>query len=627
MKEIKIFVTHSPNCYTMRVRNSMLYDVIAGSDFMLQDVPQGCLTDNTGDNISSKNKSYCELTTQYWAWKNQDADYFGFCHYRRFFNFSPESLRENSWGTVEYDYLDSRAMEELHFNEADMRSCIERYDFLIAKGVDASCMNAENIYEQYRNAPELHIRDVELVLEIIEERYPYLSGTAKQFFDGKTFYPCNMFIMTRDIFQEYSALLFGILSEFERRADISDYSREGYRTIGHLGERIAGIYYLYLKAQGRFCLGELQVALIHHTEAEAGPVKYAEGTVPIVLAANQKYVPILCTCIQSITDQAAAEGRYHIFVLHTDIGKESRDRIVRKLSSDNMEISFLDVGSRVSGYALEAKEHITTETFYRFLILDIFKEYHKVIYLDCDMIVCCDIADLYHTEMGDDMVAAVADADFAGQCNKKDSDMRQYCQDVLDMEDPFGYFQAGVLLMNIQEMRKQMTVPELLRMADTGIYRFSDQDILNIVCKGRVHYLDMAWNLITDCDHFRWQQVIKHAPYYVLDAYEGARRKPRIIHYAGFRKPWMKPDEDFAEEFWRVARRTDYYEILLWNMMEYGLTSSDIVQKKEPEDGIFLGTARRIMRHFFPKGSRGRDWAIGMYFKLKRNRGQGSSGK
>ena len=98
--------------------------------------------------------------------------------------------------------------------------------------------------------------------------------------------------------------------------------------------------------------------------------------------------------------------------------------------------------------------------------------------------------------------------------------------------------------MNIQEMRKQMTVPELLRMADTGIYRFSDQDILNIVCKGRVHYLDMAWNLITDCDHFRWQQVIKHAPYYVLDAYEGARRKPRIIHYAGFRKPWMKPDED-----------------------------------------------------------------------------------
>ena len=49
MKEIKIFVTHSPNCYTMRVRNSMLYDVIAGSDFLLQDVPQGCLTDNTGD--------------------------------------------------------------------------------------------------------------------------------------------------------------------------------------------------------------------------------------------------------------------------------------------------------------------------------------------------------------------------------------------------------------------------------------------------------------------------------------------------------------------------------------------------------------------------------------------------
>ena len=44
--------------------------------------------DDTGDNISDKNRTYCEMTAQYWAWKNvKDVDYIGFCHYRRFFNY------------------------------------------------------------------------------------------------------------------------------------------------------------------------------------------------------------------------------------------------------------------------------------------------------------------------------------------------------------------------------------------------------------------------------------------------------------------------------------------------------------------------------------------------------------
>lgn len=43
--------------------------------------------DNEGDNISGKNPDYCELTAQYWAWKNIDCDYYGFFHYRRYLTF------------------------------------------------------------------------------------------------------------------------------------------------------------------------------------------------------------------------------------------------------------------------------------------------------------------------------------------------------------------------------------------------------------------------------------------------------------------------------------------------------------------------------------------------------------
>lgn len=614
MKDIKIFVTHTPNRSTMRVDNPLLYNVIAGSDFQTKEVPEGVYQDNQGENISSRNRSYCELTTQYWAWKNMEADYYGFCHYRRFFSFSQQKIKESDWGTIEYDYLDEKAIQEMHFNENDMRTCIENYDFLIAEGVPTRAMNAESVYDHYEKAPELHIEDVKLFLDIIKEKYPYLSQTATELFEGKIFYPCNMFIMKKELFQEYSAILFDILGEFEKRADMSEYSREGYRTTGHLGERMTGIYYLYLQKQGKYRLGETQIALIRNADEETEVKQLpAENTVPVVLAANQKYVPILYTCAQSIVEHTSAENQYEIYVFHTDIATDSQKMFQDRLTRSNVKFTFINVSKRVAGYILQAKEHITTETFYRFLILDILKTYSKVVYLDCDMIICRDVAELYHTEMGDNLIAATLDPDFAGQCNMKTSDMRKYCRNTLGLENPFKYFQAGVLVFNVQEMNKIITVEKLLEMSDTGIYRFSDQDILNVVCKDRVTYLDMAWNMIFDCDHFRWHQVIKYAPYYILDAYENARKNPFIIHYAGFLKPWMKPDEDFGYVFWDVARRTPYYEQILSGMQHQGgqaVTVDTVIEAR-----AFKRTRRFLMK-LFPQGSGIRKTLGKLYWKL-----------
>lgn len=576
MSNIKIFVTHTPNRDTMTVNNALLQNVIAGGVYQNQPVKPGFRLDNEGENISSKNKSYCELTTQYWAWKNVDADYYGFCHYRRFFSFNKNEIKESSWGGIERDYLDDATIEELHFNEEEMRADIENYDFIITRGITASTMRAENIYDHYNNAAELHIEDLDLFMDIIEEKYPYLTPYAKKLIYGKVFYPCNMFIMKKDLFQEYSSILFDILEEFENRSDMSNYSREGYRTPGHLGERMAGIFYLYICAQGKYKTAERQFALIRHADADIEiTAPKGENVIPVVLAANEKYVPILYTCCQSIVDHCTDKYQYELYIFHTDIAPESQKVFKTFLEKENVHFTFINVGKQVHGYVLQAKQHITTETFYRFLILDILKNYTKAVYLDADIIVCRDIADLYQTKLGDNLIAAALDADFAGQCNMKTSDMKDYCRETLKIEDPFTYFQAGVLLFNIEELRKATSVKKLLEMSDTGIYRFSDQDILNVVCHGRVTYLDMAWNMIFDCDHFRWHSVIRYAPYRFLDAYEQARKDPYIVHYAGFLKPWMRPSEDFGYTFWRVARRTPYYEQILQNIEKPGKEQED----------------------------------------------------
>lgn len=119
--------------------------------------------------------------------------------------------------------------------------------------------------------------------------------------------------------------------------------------------------------------------------------------------------------------------------------------------------------------------------------------------------------------------------------------------------------------------------------------------------------------MIFDCDHFRWQNVIKYAPYEILDAYENARKEPYIIHYAGFLKPWMKPDEDFGYVFWDVARRTPYYEQLLKDMCHSG--GHEMAQETVVVARAFQRT-RRLLMHIFPQGSAVRRVLGKLYWRI-----------
>ena len=353
----------------------------------------------------------------------------------------------------------------------------------------------------------------------------------------------------------------------------------------------------------------MEIALIENAQAET-VVEKKEEAIPVVLAANEKYVPILYTCLKSIMMNTSTQNQYEFYIFHTDITPDSQKQIQADLESDNRKIIFINVCSKVAGYRLQAKEHITTETFYRFLILDILKDYEKVVYLDCDMIIQRDVAELYHTEMGTNLIAAVRDPDFVGQYNGADPETRKYCDTVLKLQDPYRYFQAGVLVLNVKELRNVTDVKTLFEMSDTGIYKYSDQDILNVICEGHVTYLDMSWNTLTDCNGYRWHSVIQRGPYNLLDAYEEARRHPYIIHYAGFQKPWMQPEEDMAKHFWEVARTTPYYEEILGQMCRY--LSGTAEEKKKTIEKVKV-VAKKVL----PKGSWMRRTAGKLYWKLR----------
>ncbi|MDE7311127.1 MAG: DUF4422 domain-containing protein [Eubacterium sp.] len=607
MNDIKLFVTHSPNSRDNCIRSPLFYHVTAGSDFQEGPLPEWMMRDNTGEHISGKNRSYCELTTQYWAWKNMEADYYGFCHYRRYFSFSLKVLPETGAGCLVYPCLNGKTKKILGMEAQNIQNKVQSYDFLIAKGIPVQALYAKNVYEHYKQASQLKVKDLDLFLNILAREYPELCAAAEDYCKGKIFYPCNMFIMKKELFEEYSNMLFRVLSEFERQSDMRLYSKEANRTPGHLGERFLGIYYRYLQQKGGQRLGELQMALIEYTKREEKR-KRQENEIPIVFAADNAYVPVLFTCLKSLADHTDPKRNYCIFIFHKDIEAEHMQVFKKELESSNVRLDFVDVTARAAGYRLKAKGHISVETFYRFFILDLLKEYPKVVYLDADLVLRRDPAELYDLDLKDDLLAAAVDPDFSGQCNGANLDTMHYCQEVLHLKHPCWYAQAGVLVINVRQMRRKICVSELLHMAESGNYRYSDQDILNIVCEGRIRRLDMAWNVLASRQERR-MDAIRSAPAQVQEAYEQARKNPYIIHYAGSDKPWIDPDGDFAQEFWKTARQTPYYERLLAAIR----TKEEKMDFSQKAVGVLRDTAKKVL----PQGSRIRQAAGGLYWRMK----------
>ena len=574
-KNIKILVScHKPS----KVADNPLLQPIEVGCATRKKHPENMLRDNDGENISEKNPMYCELTAQYWAWKNLDADYYGFFHYRRYMNFSGKRYITDGWQNVIEDKITPKAIKKYAWTEAEMRPIIESCDLIITEEKNVAKMPDRNrsVYEQYKHGHSLNIRDLEIVRKIIAEKYPDYLEDFNTYLEGTETCLCNMYIMKKELFQAYMPWLFDILSEFEKRADMSDYSVEGYRTPGHLAERLLTLYYLHLKKSGKYKIKTLQTVVILNTdykkplkELQATKPAFEENNIAIALASNDYFVPYMATMLQSIVAHADPEKNYDVLILTQDISEVNQKRLKDHYADQkNVSLRFLDPTSVIEGYDFFVRGHFSMETYYRLVLPEVLLNYEKILYLDSDMVAETDVAPLYEEDVSGYLLAACHDADTAGLYNGFEKGKKAYTDKVLKLKEPYQYFQAGVLLLNLEEFRKRFTTEKILRFAVSEKWQLLDQDILNKLCEGRVKYVDMAWNVMVDYGGIRKNQIIALAPKWLNDMYLEARKQQKIIHYAGPEKPWLYPEMDQGPIFWEYAKQTGYYEIMLSRMSQ-----------------------------------------------------------
>lgn len=603
-KNIKILVScHKP---TRVLGNPLLVPIEVGAD-LREKHPKNMLRDNSGEKISKKNPMYCELTAQYWAWKNLDADYYGFFHYRRYLNFSEKIYPRDAWQNVVEEKITEKAVQKYDWNEAAMRKIIEEYDLIIAEEKDVSRMPEKDpsVYEQYKNGHSLNIKDLDIVREIVAEKHPEYLKEFDDYLKGKMTCLCNMYIMKKELFHEYMEWLFEILEEFERRTDMSDYSVEGYRTPGHLAERLLTLFYIHKKNTGKIKIKTLQTVVILNTEykmplAELQATKpaFEENNIAIALASNDYFVPYMATMLYSIVAHANPKKNYDVLILTQDISKVSKKRIKEQYENQqNVSIRFVDPSVLIEGYDFFTRGHFSMETYYRLVLPEALPNYDKILYLDSDMVCQADVANLYETDVEGYLLAACHDADTAGLYNGYESGKKKYTDEILKLKEPYQYFQAGTILLNLTEFRKQYSTEEILRFAVSYKWELLDQDILNKLCEGRVKYVDMAWNVMVDFGGIRQNQIIALAPRWLNLMYQEARKKPKIIHYAGPEKPWFYPEMDMGPVFWKYAKETPYYEIMLSRMSQNWSRLEGKGEKRYAGNNIFFRGMQCIKDH------------------------------
>ena len=233
--------------------------------------------------------------------------------------------------------------------------------------------------------------------------------------------------------------------------------------------------------------------------------------VVIVFACSENFVPYLSVAVQSIVENASATRRYDIIVLTRDLSPTSMITLTRQTKSANVGVGFLDVDAALGDIKLPHHGHFRPETYFRLLAPSLLPNVKKAIYLDSDLIVNADIAELFDTDVTGYLLGATRDADTLGQMDGYDATVGPYLENELGMTDAHDYFQAGVLLMNWQHLR-------------------------------RTH-------------------IVKNAAPDVRQEYEEARQDPKIVHFAGpDNRPWLYPDADGAGLFWRYAMHSPYLE-------------------------------------------------------------------
>lgn len=562
-----------------------------------------------------------DLSANYLALDNCKADVVGVMQYRRLLSLKNinNEVKQNS--IIHEKFMCNEKFLKHGINHETISELTDKYDVIRPIRVDVKELGVcKNVLDFYLQREKIYnTENFKNLIMILEDKYPKYKDIVSKALKMKTINSYNIFIMKKEFFVEYSEFVFNVIFALDDMVDKTHTSYEQNKEYSIFAAFLLDIYCTSLSEKKEVRIKEVPIVEFEHVEIEIDyKPAFDKNNITLVLASSDYYVPYLATMIKSIIDNASESNNYDINVLESAISKDNK-RLVKSMIEDkkNISIRFYNVNRKMDGINLKAGGHISVETYFRLLIPEIFINYSKVLFLDSDMTVHTDIAELFNENIKGYTVAAAYDQCIAAFYNGSDKSFLPYCKNILKLEDHHDYFQAGVMLLNLDRFRERYTREEVFEIATSRQFTYVDQDIMNSLCRGEVKHLDLSWNVFPNMGSY----THKFMPNYLRKEYENARDNIKICHHTGPVKPWTNPCADYlmTYKFWSIARTTPFYEVMTYRL-NHAVSSEYLMLNKKTNNVkkyIKEKMAMPIFNLILPKGKKNRKKVKRWYYKVR----------
>lgn len=260
-----------------------------------------------------------------------------------------------------------------------------------------------------------------------------------------------------------------------------------------------------------------------------------KDTVNIVMVTDSNYILPTGVCIYSAIKNKNKDSKYHFYILGVNLSENEKNKL-SSLSDDSAKITIIPERNIYSFVKLDTiNPHVPNSDFLKFNFPELFPNFKKILYIDGDIIVQGDLKSLYDINLSNLYAAAVEEEFIQFPLNN-----------LLKISK---YFNNGVILLNLEEMRKDDLTAKMLKYRFLkSPKRFVTQDTFNVVLYQKVKFIDSKYNvIIQDLD-------IKNTS--GIDDY---LKSAVIIHYAGLEKPWIYSDILYASQWLKYKQNLIKY--------------------------------------------------------------------
>jgi lipopolysaccharide biosynthesis glycosyltransferase len=291
--------------------------------------------------------------------------------------------------------------------------------------------------------------------------------------------------------------------------------------------------------------------------------------ITVVSAADDNYAMPLAVTIRSAIDRLRPGQPLHVRILDGGLTVESKERLLRSWQATNVDIRWLEPPiAKIAD--LKTENHLNLVTYLRLFMPSLLPaSLDRVIFLDADLLVQKDLAELWRTELGDAPVAAVNDY-FTPYLNTREAIGRpsicdrhpDKCHPVpnyreLGLKGTAGYFNAGVMVVNLAKWREMDVLHRAMGLVREHYehVRYCDQYALNVMFSEKWKPLDPRWNQNSNL----WAWGGKDDGAFDAQLFRQLRGDPWIVHFTWIRKPWHYGcTHPSRRKFFKAVDRTDW---------------------------------------------------------------------